>query len=91
LKNFDNAKVSSGIIKPAYRTDYACCDFLEDGFCLVGTSKGKLYKLKHENMTYSFEKSIKAHKKSVNCIKVLDQVILTGSNDKTIIIWNLKF
>jgi WD40 repeat protein len=91
MKNFDNAKVSSGIIKAAYRTDYASCDFLEDGFCLVGTSKGKLYKLKHENMTYSFEKSIKAHKKSVNCIKVLDQVILTGSNDKKIIIWNLKF
>jgi WD40 repeat protein len=89
--SFDDSRVATGIIKAAYRTDYASCDFLEGGFCLVGTRKGKLYKLKHDSLTYTFEKSIKAHKKTVNCINVLSQVIITGGNDKKIIVWNLKF
>lgn len=63
---------------------------MEDGCCLVGTRKGKIYKLTHTSQTYEFDKSMKAHKKTVNCINVLSQCILTGGNDNKIILWSLK-
>ena len=88
---FDNSKVATGIIKAAYRTDYASIDFMDDGCCLVGTRKGKIYKLSHTSQTYNFDKSMKAHKKTVNCITVLSQCILSGGNDNKVIVWSHKF
>lgn len=76
-------------MKPNHRTDYASCDFTSDGDLLVGTRKGKIYKLCQDSRTYKFNKSMAGHKKTVNCITVLNQIFLSGGNDKKIIIWNL--
>ncbi|CAI2383913.1 unnamed protein product [Moneuplotes crassus] len=86
---FEESKVAKATIKASYRTDYASCDFTDDGMLLVGTRKGKIYKLTVDSYTYAFSKSIGAHKKTVNCITVLDKIFLSGGNDKKIIIWNL--
>jgi WD40 repeat protein len=87
---FDSARVGVGVVDAAYRTDYASCAFTKDGFCLVGTKEGKLYKMKHSSQTYRFQKSVKAHTKVVNCINILEDLVLTGGTDGNIIIWNLK-
>jgi hypothetical protein len=68
--NFDNTRAASGVVKAAYQTDYASVDFTDDGFCLLGTKKGKIYKMKHDSQTFSFKSSTKGHKKVINAINV---------------------